>query len=102
MVEDMQKISDGVLMEELMEKYERLVWYARKSPELIEMFPQIQSSIQEIEALYPEETDALNTPDAGDWQHGFNSGMLAALRLIIATQTKSAEQALKEFPNLDT
>ena len=59
--------------------------------------------------------DALKS-DSGDWEHGFNSGMLACLRLVMTAQNREqftdddgeicwhggVEDAIEEFPFLDT
>jgi len=61
------------------EKYHALVWYAR-SPS---MGSESAGSAKEIEAQYPDETERLSS-SSGDWEHGFNSGCLAAARLFAA------------------
>ena len=62
-------------------KYESLVWYARKPPQQIATIPGLKAAATEVECKYPDETAALRSADSGDWSHGFNSGMLAAVRL---------------------
>jgi hypothetical protein len=37
-----------------------------------------------------------------DWQHGFNSGMVAALRYVLTMDDLGLEQANDEFPLLDS
>jgi|GEM_PF-2730420 len=61
------------------EKYHALVWYAR-SPS---MGSESAGRAKEIEAQYPDETERLSS-STGDWEHGFNSGCLAAARLFAA------------------
>ena len=38
----------------------------------------------------------------GAWEHGFNSGMLACLRLVIGADEVGWTTALAEFPELST
>ena len=69
---------------------------------------------------YPEECAALSDPETGDWEHGFNSGCLAVLRLALSAlnpttvidpaydgeglpcQLDGLQIGLEEFPFLDT
>lgn len=95
----MKKRTEEVVIE-LANKYCELVWYARKRPE--DRFnPACEKPIKEIEFKYPNEILTLQGVD-GDWEHGFNSGMLAALRLILDAESGHLEMALEEFPCLDT
>ena len=110
----------------LVYKYRGLVWYARKPPydliqEKYEGTPQkiidgcMKASLKYAKE-FPKETDLLST-DEGDWHHGFNSGCLAAFRLVLTaldTSTEICEEtgekfslggldnAMEEFPVLDT
>jgi hypothetical protein len=60
-------------------------------------------SMMKTQAKYPDECAKLDS-DEGDWHHGFNSGMLAAIRLIGGLEAggEEAEFAIQEFPELDT
>jgi hypothetical protein len=73
----------------LEEKYCSLVWYARSDRHDLlsnEVYEGL-SSIVEIEALYKDDvSDLLN--DEENWQHGFNSGMLAGVRLVLGMMNK--------------
>lgn len=98
-------------LQDLEQKYRNLVWYARKPPtedeaSWAEYSPGIRKaaliSVFEVEKNYPEECAALSDPDTGDWTHGFNSGMLAALRYVLTLCEKGRAQADIEFPVLDT
>ena len=111
------------LMETLSKKYLDLVWYARSHPASdTEYWLKVPESIRDgafqgqmrVEEDYPDEVTALRDGDS-DWQHGFNSGMLAAIRLIGTAERSyevtedgetfwmgGPEQALEEFPMLDT
>lgn len=109
-------------------KYRGLVWYARKPPyELIQEKYESEGTPQKIidgckkaslkyAKEFPKETDLLSTGD-GDWHHGFNSGCLAAFRLVLTaldTSTEICEEtgeklplggldnAMQKFPLLDT
>ena len=51
---------------------------------------------------YPDEVKALISDDDGDWAHVFNSGMLAAIRFFWTMEEESLQDALDEFPSLDS
>lgn len=89
-------------------KYFDLVWYARRNPDpesVSELPPNILvdmlANMRRIESKYPAEVEELQSP-IGDWTHGFNSGMLAALRWIMTANEDGVDQANEEFPFLDT
>jgi hypothetical protein len=84
---------------ELVEKMFNFVWYARKDPADLTLPKQVHSMLMELERDYPEETAAIADPDKGDWQHGFNSGVLAALRYVLEPNRDYANQC---WPKLDT
>lgn len=86
---------------ELHEKYFQLVWLARKYPEDYKN-PKIAKVIDQVNFDYPDEVVELSSPIDGDWHHGFNSGMLACIRLIHAMKNDSIESAEDDFPGLDT
>ena len=112
-------------LQELEDKYCKLVWYARKAPsDSTEYWAGVPDDIKtgalnsasKVEEFFPEETDALKSEE-GDWQHGFNSGCLAAFRFISTSLDTSLheddetgemvcfggiDQAEEEFPFLDT
>jgi len=80
------------------------VWLARKSEE-DEEIPIVKEHCKRIRTEYPKETENLADPERGDWEHGFNSGMLAAVRLIGAyvDGSKRDIKMMEEwFPDLDT
>ena len=101
------------------QKFDRLVWYARKAPADCEEYwagvsEEIKhgalNSVARIEEHFPDECDELRGPD-GAWTHGFNSGMLAALRWILdaccqdeldGVPIGGLEFAEENFPSLDT
>lgn len=118
-------------------KYFDLVWFARK-PQLrdLDAFeeyflnhdgtktpPEVQLKCKQqmirIQEAYPDEVESLQSALDGDWDHGFNSGMLAGLRLVLTAMKKvkagpeasdtgeecwfgGIEEAAEEFPMLDT
>jgi len=110
---------------EMEAKYERLVWYAR-SPRAtsVDFWIDVPDEIRngafqcqmEVEEEYPDEVSALRDRKAGEWQHGFNSGVLAALRYVYTAQMKvqtfedesgewsygGLEDATENFPDLCT
>ena len=84
---------------EMEQKYFDLVWYARTSPDE----PASQPGRRRVEAAWSADLEALRS-DESNWQHGFNSGCLAAFRLVqgLLGSDSDAELAREEFPFLDT
>lgn len=98
----MKKSELRAIIWEKEEKYFQLVSLARKSKEDRATVEGLEAFCQRTESLYPEEVEKLCCPDEGDWQHGFHSGMLAALRYISTLDSDGYQQAEVEFPMLDT
>ena len=73
----------GDRISEIMEKYFDLVWMARRDEALMRARPDIRKTFNKLVAKYPGELEKLQSEE-GDWQHGFNSGMLACSRLLSA------------------
>jgi len=87
----------ALLMEK---KYFNLVWFARKTEQ--DYFnPEIRKPMKEVFNEYKQEVKDLFEED-GDFHHGFNSGCLAAFRMIISMMEYGVEEAVEEFPFLDT
>lgn len=116
---------------QLMEKYFELVWFARADPDKAlkngekDLFKVITKKLGEIAYKYPKEVQAL-TGDGSNWEHGFNSGILAYSRFLAEyvsdmlfeddedsedaiefngkkyIQIDGRTQAFEEFPMLDT
>jgi hypothetical protein len=88
-------------LQSLHTKYADLVWYARsdadKHPEHKEAILKAQERIIEN---YPKEID--DYEETPEWTHGFNSGMLAAIRFIYTMDDENLERAIEEFPELYT
>ena len=93
------------LLEEKEEKYFDLVWYARVTPEKYNTIPKTMENVDRIEKLYPTETKSLSS-DTGEWEHGFNSGILAGMRYALTLldngPMSGKEYAEEYFPFLDT
>ena len=112
-------------IEEMEDKYSQLVWYARKAPASDEEYwGRVPKEIREgalnaaaqVAEHFPDEIDLLKNPSTGDWQHGFHSGMLAALRFCLTATYEEMiefdgeppmmmgglEDATELFPELDT
>jgi hypothetical protein len=89
------------LLTNMEEKYFKLVWFARKSPEMIAEYEETKQSVEIIELMYPQEVKDLREND-DNWDHGFNSGCLAAFRFVIESYYGDMGQAMEEFPFLDT
>jgi hypothetical protein len=107
------------------EKYFNLVWYARShNRDDLEYWDTVPHDIRrgafnaqlDVETRYPEEVGDLCSGNS-DWQHGFNSGALAAFRFILTALDDEMmesdcdgeliprgglQNALEEFPFLDT
>ena len=91
------------------DKYDRLVWYARKHPSDHPSWDNVPADIKEgalnvasqVEEMFPDECDSLKCAECGDYEHGFNSGMLAALRYVLHAAA-DPEEAEECFPELDT
>ena len=94
-----KQLIDNVV--EKLKKYEDLIWYARSGPEN-ESIKGVKESKKRIEDLYPEEVQKLQSEEYGNWQHGFHSGMVAALRYILTMDKSGLEQANEWFPELDS
>jgi hypothetical protein len=86
---------------ELDQKYNDLVWLARSSPDNYHI-KGVKENIERVTKAYPSETDALINARNTDWEHGFNSGMLAGMRYILDMVEMDKETADEFFPNLDT
>lgn len=92
------------------EKYFDLVWFARK-PDISDeeywgdtpndIFLKAQEHIERVKKQYPDDVSELSG-DNGDWQHGFNSGILAGMRYALELLQGTAAQADEDFPFLDT
>lgn len=86
---------------QLEQKYFDLVWYARKSEEDYNTIPKVKENVDRIDKEYPLEVQELFGEES-DWNHGFNSGMLAGIRYVLALYETNKETADDEFPFLDT
>ena len=93
-----KKIFDAVLKKE--QKYFELVWYARSGKN--NKIPAVLQNRVRIENLYPVEIANLNDLESSDWHHGFNSGMLAAIRYFFDLDEMGIDLAEENFPLLDT
>jgi len=88
---------------------EQLVWYARKHPNDHPSWDELRPDTKKlcldakahIEEMFPNEVDKLRG-ESGDFYHGFNSGVLAALRFIYTAATEGEEAAKNAWPELDT
>ncbi len=89
-------------LSDLENKYESLVWYARKTDKQINSIPEVKQHVLEIQNLYPNECMELNVQELSDWSHGFNSGMLACVRYIQDYVDEGKEFADENFPSLHT
>jgi len=89
-------------LEALHDRYFWVVWYSRHDPEEAEkcLSPEglagVMLSLASIEDAYG---DSLPNDDV---EHGFNLGMLAALRYVMTARGYGIKAAQDEFPNLDS
>jgi hypothetical protein len=84
-------------------KYFDLVWLARRTDKNIEENEGARTHFKRIVKQHAKEVAAL-AEDQSNWTHGFNSGCLAAVRLIVGLlgNSEDAEYAEDNFPHLDT
>ena len=98
-------------IKEFQERYEALVWYARKPPPDHPFWnenpsgapPAVHKANNEyvfevmkgIEEQFPSEVEELTSPSTGDFAHGFNSGCLAAFRFFL-TALEDEETVIDE------
>ena len=87
-------------LQEKEKMYSSLVWYARSNPE--NQNPTVVASRERVEAMYPVEVDYVSDPERDNWDHGFNSGVLATLRYVQDAFKHGVNTAEAEFPYLDT
>ena len=86
-------------LKELQDKYFDLVWFARHRPtETVGA-----EAAKLIQKRWAGECDNL-LADTSNWQHGFNSGCLAAFRLALGLMGNATDVQMAEddFPFLDT
>jgi len=98
------KIGAQIVIAELSrmeQKYESRVWLARKGSEHLAM-PEVAAHAKKVAEMYEEEFSALLNPHSGDWQHGFHSGMLAAMRYVKDYFEDGPKTAAEFFPDLNT
>ncbi len=88
------------LVKEKEHMYSELVWYARSLKNL--HIHGVIENRNRIKKAYPNEILNFKNSDTSDWHHGFNSGMLAALRYIMDFANEGREAADDNFPFLDT
>ena len=84
---------------DLINKYVELVWLSRKTTDDFDN-PIIKQQIDDTCNKYPNESQELLESINPDWTHGFNSGMLACLRLVSCARIYPKN--IEEFPELDT
>jgi hypothetical protein len=102
-----KQLIDNVV--EKLKKYDDLMWYARTRPDKQlpmvneggKLIDYVETLKVKIERLYPKETTALSGHEQL-YEHGFNSGMVAALRYILTMDESGLEQANEWFPELDS
>lgn len=90
------------LVGEKYDKYNELLWYARKRPEdwSVDSIAQI---MKKIELNSPDEVLELQGENS-DWQHGFHSGCNAAFSYVLTCLNKDlgVETANEWWPEMDS
>ncbi len=92
-----------------LDKYEKLIWFARSRPPESAEWDNVPADIKhgalnaqaKVKEFYPDEVDELRCPFHADYSHGFNSGMVAALRYVM-TAAEDPKTAEEWFPELDS
>ena len=96
-------------LQEMCHKHTTLMWYARSypegHPEWDKCDPKVMlgafESQANVERDYPVEVAELQDDDT-NWHHGFNSGVVAAIRYMWDLMENGEEYADENFPCLDT
>ena len=91
---------DMHLVDALEEKYYTLLRYARQPKPDEENREWMDAESKHAEDSYPEDTAQLQNPDTSDWAHGFNSGMVAAMRIIQRMADSEEGRPMAHFPQL--
>jgi len=85
-------------LDELEFKYRQLVWFAQNSGWGLD-HPGKREYAENISKDYPDETDTLQCDCCGEWEDGFNNGMLAAIRFIKDSYMYGISNAYLLFPH---
>jgi hypothetical protein len=90
------------IIEEKYNKYNELLWYARKGPDDL-IVDSIAKQMKKVEWDSSAEVSELQGENS-DWQHGFHSGCNAAFSYILTCLDKEMgkETADEWFPDLDS
>ena len=84
------------------EKYEELVWIARRDVDAVLADPEHPSrpGVVRVMAKYPLELQKLQGEHV-DWHHGFNSGLLAASRMYMGIAIAYEEDLMEDRDELE-
>jgi hypothetical protein len=96
----MKKIDIKNQIQALESKYCDLVWFARSGPANIDIKGVKEAKLR-IEKAHSKEINQLLHGET-DWEHGFNSGMLAGMRYVIDLFENNKQTADERFPFLDS
>ena len=90
-------------MQDIHGKYLDLVWYARSGNNIDHPVhgSAVIKSRAKTDQKYSDDTNELHKCDS-NWQHGFNSGMLACVRYLWSIEELGKQLAKESFPELDT
>ena len=84
------------------EKYFELVWIARKNIDAVlsDSDHPSRPGVEKIMKKHPLELEKLQS-QSGDWQHGFNSGLLAASRMYMDLSIAYEEDMAEDLDELE-
>ena len=99
----MKRSDIEIRLREMQDKYCDLVWYARTPADAVKDGNVSMPGAVRIQMKHPDECARLAGKD-GQWEHGFNSGCLAAFRFALGLMGNATDVQMAEddFPFLDT
>ena len=99
----MKKADVEKRLSEMEKKYFDLVWFARTGSAAVQDGNISMPGVVRVKMKYPGECARLSGEE-GAWEHGFNSGCLAAFRFALGLMGNKTDQQMAEddFPFLDT
>jgi hypothetical protein len=88
-------------MIELHSVYTDMLWFARTNETTLSTIELARKNYDRIESQFPELVDKLRNDDS-NFEHGFNSGVVAAIRYMLDLKETDLENARQNFPDLDS
>ncbi len=81
--------------------YTDMLWFARTNETTLSTIELARKNYDRIESQFPELVDKLRNDDS-NFEHGFNSGVVAAIRYMLDLKETDLENARQNFPDLDS